>query len=97
MVIGLAGLILLLTAVSGSSFLVWSLTSTSRRLSRLEARDRAGDTDIGRLLDQLDALQDQVTALRAETAELTERVDFSERLLAQSPAIAPSRPPNDAA
>lgn len=87
-----AGIIVLLAAVGGTALLMGLAVSAMRRLNQLEGRGIAGSSDLGRVLDQLDAIQDQVAALRAETAELTERVDFSERMLAQSSSIVPPRP-----
>jgi len=49
------------------------------------------------VLEQLDALQEQIAELRTETAELTERVDFGERMLAQASSIVPPRPADPAA
>ena len=55
-----------------------------RRVSRWDPA--AGDTRSTELLAQ------DVDALRAEVAELTERLDFAERLLAQPREAAPSHP-----
>jgi TM2 domain-containing protein len=55
-----------------------------RRVSRWDPE--AGDTQSTEMLAQ------EVDALRAEVAELAERVDFAERLLAQPREHAPSLP-----
>ncbi len=88
MMFSLAGIIVLLAAVGGTAVLVRIISSASHRLGRLEAGQTGIHPDLARVLDQLEALQDEVAALRAESAELSERVDFSERLLAQSRVVA---------
>lgn len=97
MMFSIAGIIVLLAAVVGTAVLVRIIGSASHRLGRLEAGQVGIHPDLGRVLDQLEALQDEVAALRAESAELSERVDFSERLLAQSRVVPPpdqSSPPH---
>lgn len=97
MIFSFAGLIILMAAVAGTAVLVRVIGSASHRLGRLEAGQAGIHPDLGRVLDQLEGLQDEVAALRAETAELSERVDFGERLLAQSRAIAPPGGPDGGA
>lgn len=52
-------------------------------------RSKGGD-GLERLEESVEALGDEVRALREENAELNERVDFTERLLSQGRAPQPS-------
>ena len=51
------------------------------RTERLKAQAHAPDAD--RVLDAVDGLRDELTVLRQDILELSERVDFAERLLAR--------------
>jgi hypothetical protein len=71
------------------------ITHLARRLlgdrrTRLGPGAQAGDTDPGsrqavdQLAGDLDALRDEVSGLRRELEEAQNRIDFTERLLAQA-------------
>lgn len=70
-------LMILITAVIGSSAMVAIGMSMFQRIRRLEA----GQGEMDRLAQDVDALRDQVAAARDEVGELGERMDFTERLL----------------
>jgi hypothetical protein len=53
---------------------------------RLSRRDRAADLP-GELSQRLEALESEVGALRQELGETQERLDFTERLLAQDKGV----------
>ncbi len=53
-------------------------------------KGQSGGDGYERLADTVEALTDEVRAMREENAELHERVDFTERLLSQGRAPQPS-------
>ena len=58
--------------------------------SIIAARRRAGSPeDILRLAEAVERLEDQVSEMRLQQAELAERVDFSERVLARAAEVVP--------
>lgn len=57
------------------------LAAIRMRLKHKENLARGADPEIERLADAVDALTDQVRLLTEDTAELQERLDFTERLL----------------
>ena len=52
--------------------------------SRIHAPERAGGEQVGELVDSQEALLHEVEGLRQEVVEIQERLDFTERLLAQA-------------
>ena len=77
-VIELAGVMLVIIGIPlGFIFIGHPLAKAFGR--RLEGRS----TPDPALLDELDALRDQVASMGGRIVELEERVDFAERLLAQ--------------
>lgn len=81
-----AELMILLAAVGGSGTMVGFLGWLLYRVKRLEGRAGAGNTDVERLIEQVDVLHEQLVSVRAELGELSERVDFAERLLTRGQA-----------
>ena len=75
---GLFELVVIVVALSTVSTIFKS--AFAYRARRLPATDQEA---LQRIEDGLQDLRDQVGALHAETAELQERVDFTERMLAQ--------------
>ncbi len=58
--------------------------------SIIAARRRVGSQeDILRLAEAVERLEDQVSEMRLQQAELAERVDFSERVLARATEAVP--------
>jgi len=73
--------IIVLAVVAGITLVLWPLArAIARRLEGKPARDPA----LQRELDQMQHRLAEVDALHTRVAELEERIDFTERLLAQS-------------
>jgi outer membrane murein-binding lipoprotein Lpp len=81
-------LMILITAVIGSSALVAIGMSMFQRIRRLEA----GLSEVDRLAEDVDALREHVLAARDEMGELGQRMDFTERLLSSGRPDEPRKP-----
>jgi hypothetical protein len=46
-------------------------------------RTRIGSKDVAKLADSVDAMRDSVEGMRAELGDVCDRLDFTERMLAQ--------------
>ena len=70
----------------------WLLTPIVRGLGE-RLRGGAGAADLTALRQEMDALRDALQQARGDVADLQERVDFAERLLAQQrdPGRLPAR------
>jgi Tfp pilus assembly protein PilN len=76
----LAVVVIVILGIAGVVAILWPLArALARRIERGAHADPALQEDI----DQLRARLNDVDALQARIAELEERVDFTERLLAQ--------------
>ena len=73
-------MLIVFAAAAGSGAMVGMIAWLLYRLKRLEPGG-TGNVDVRRLANQVDAMQEQVTALRDDVGGLHERVDFAERLL----------------
>lgn len=73
---------MLIAALAAAVIILWPLVRALAR--RLEGRG-GGDPALRAELDQLNARLGEVDLLHHRVAELEERVDFAERLLAQRP------------
>jgi hypothetical protein len=75
----------------------WLLTPIVRGLGERLKAGRAGDAQLNALRAEVQALRDDLLdeqqRLRTELSELTERLDFTERLLAQQRHAAGLPPP----
>lgn len=71
-------LLLLVTAVIGSTVLMATLGWLSQRINRIEG---GGSRELQRLLDENEELREQMRLLEGEVERLAERVDFTEKLL----------------
>lgn len=49
----------------------------------VRSRVRIGAKDVGRITDAMDSLRDSVDGMRAELGEVSDRLDFTERMLAR--------------
>jgi hypothetical protein len=49
----------------------------------IRGRTRIGSKDVARLTESVDALRDSVEGMRAELGDVCDRLDFTERILAQ--------------
>ena len=76
-------LLILMAAIVGSSSMVGFLGWMLYRVKRLESTSGKNKAEVERLIEQVDALQEEVTAAGEQAGELQERVDFAERLLAR--------------
>lgn len=76
-----AEVLILLAAVAGSGGMVGFLGWLLYRVRRLEAGRGGGGEDVEQLAEQLDVLRAQLSAVRDEMGQLSERVEFAERLL----------------
>ena len=79
-------LLILLAAVGGSGAMVGFLGWLLHRVKRLESVSRADNADVERVMEQVDALREQLMTVHDEMGELNERVDFAERLLTRGRA-----------
>ena len=74
----------LMILVAGCTIVLWPLMrAIGRRIEAKGVGHGEDPTDIRAELDQLQARVGQVEGVQARLAELEERVDFTERLLAQ--------------
>lgn len=78
---GLVELLVLLAAVSGSTWVVGTAVSLWYRTKRLEERIDERGRDAPHLAKELDDLRMELQASNADVHSLRERVDFLERLL----------------
>jgi hypothetical protein len=74
-------LLMVIAALTAGVIILWPLVRAFAR--RLEGKG-SGDPALRSDVEQLHARLGEVDALQARVAELEERVDFTERLLAQS-------------
>lgn len=74
-------LLVLLAAIGGTALLLGAAVWLWYRLSRLEEDRAVPPGDRRQLLAEIESLQDELAGTRRETRDLSERVDFLERLL----------------
>ena len=74
----------LMAVISLSLIGSFVLIGIRMRLKHKETLARASEPELERLVDAVETLADQVRVLTEDTAELQERVDFTERLLTNS-------------
>ena len=60
----------------------FALVGMKMRMTHKENLAKGGGEDMDRLVEAVDVLSEQVEQLTAENAEIQERLDFTERLLA---------------
>jgi hypothetical protein len=75
-----AGMMILLAAVAGTGTMMWIIASLHARIKQLE---QGGGADTEALSAQVEVLRQELLATRDEVAELYERVEFAERMLAR--------------
>ncbi len=56
-------------------------------------RSRLGGADVGRLAESVDRLRESVEGMRVELGDVGERLEFTERMLAQLADRGTDRPP----
>jgi Tfp pilus assembly protein PilO len=77
-----AVVMIVLAALVAATIVLWPLARALAR--RLEGRSAAADPGLRHDLEQVTQRLTEVDGLQARVAELEERLDFAERLLAQS-------------
>ncbi len=80
----IAFLMFMLVALGGSAILMAAFGWTFLRIRRLENHG-PGQGDPHHLLERMDALKDELAGMQDEFTRITERVDFTERLLERPP------------
>ncbi len=75
-----ATLFLVLVAVIGSTSMMGVLAYFFHRIRLIEAKS-SGGSGSQQLIDQLFVMEEELRAVQGEMASLTERLDFTERLL----------------
>lgn len=79
--IGLAELLLILVAVTGSTVMVAFFAWVVFRLKRLEEARGTSAPELRELTQRIDALRQELQIANDDVAKLSERMDFTERLL----------------
>lgn len=80
----LTGILAVTFIFGGGSCFLLAISPIGRAIAeRIRGRAPYADDRVGSLLESHDALVDEVEALRGEFADLQERLDFTERLLAR--------------
>lgn len=81
--------LILLAAVIGSGSIVGVGMWLYFRVRRLEDENK----DLVQLTERIDALRDQLAAVQEQVGDLYERIDFTERVMAQVKGSKPELPP----
>jgi len=81
MISSLAALFVVFAAVLGSSAMIGMIVYFMRRLEKLEAKMN-GELDSPQAVKELEIVQDELLAVNQTVSELSERLDFTEKLLA---------------
>lgn len=80
----LTGILAVTFIFGGGSCFLLAISPIGRAIAdRIRGRAPHADDRVSGLLESYDALVDEVEALRGEFADLQERLDFTERLLAR--------------
>ena len=85
----LAILVLIMVAVICSGSVVAIVGGLLNRIKQVEGR-REDASDLAEISRQLDAVRDQIFSVEDEMTRLTERVDFTEKLL-EAPRARPDK------
>ena len=80
MVIGLVALLIIFAAVIGSVAMAGTLAYLLHRIRQIEAGS-TGQAGSHQLVDQVDLMREELLAVQTEMSALTERLDFTEKLL----------------
>lgn len=89
MVVSIGAVLVILAAVLGSSVLMAVFALLWYRLRKLESGN-VGASELLRLGEEVDGLRAELQATHADISDLSERLDFTERLL--SPGDGPEGP-----
>ena len=89
MISSLTALLIVFAAVIGSTAMIGIFAYFLHRIRQIEART-TGEAGSHRLVDQVDAMQEELLAVQEEVSRLSERLDFTEKLLMSGDdAVAP--------
>lgn len=80
MISSLTALLIVFAAVIGSAAMMGILTYLFHRIRQIEAVN-TGETGPGHLVDRVDAMQEELLTVREDMSALSDRLDFTERLL----------------
>ena len=80
MITTLTALLIVFAAVLGSAAMIGVLGSLFYRIRQIEAK-RTDEIGAGRANVEIEAMRDQLLSIREEMSALTERLDFTEKLL----------------
>ncbi len=80
MALSFLALFILFAAVIGTAAMVGTLAYLFSRIRRLEGGDPANQSP-GQLTGQMNGIEAELMALQEEVANLSERLDFTEKLL----------------
>lgn len=82
--LSLAVVLIILTAVTGSGIMVAILMTIANRLKMLESGG-SGPAELNQLAREVDNLRAELETASSDIGNLTERLDFTERLLSDGP------------
>ena len=88
MISSLTALFIIFAAVIGSTAMIGIFSYFLNRIRQLEAKS-SGDAGSDRLAGQMDAVREELMTLQNEMSALSERVDFTEKLLTSGERAAP--------
>ena len=80
MISSLTALLIVFAAVIGSTAMMGILAYFLHRIRQIEAKT-AGEAGSHQLVDHVDAMQEELLAVQEEVSRLSERLDFTEKLL----------------
>ncbi|MCH7563514.1 MAG: hypothetical protein IH968_06795 [Gemmatimonadetes bacterium] len=80
MISSLTALLIVFAAVIGSTAMIGVFAYFFHRIRQIEART-TGEAGSYQLADQVDAMQEELLTVQEEVSRLSERLDFTEKLL----------------
>lgn len=80
MISSLTALLIVFAAVIGSAAMMGIIVYFLHRIRQIEAK-AIGEAGSHHLLDRVDAMQEELLAVQKEMSALSERLDFTEKLL----------------
>ncbi len=80
MISSLTALLIVFAAVVGSAAMMGILSYLLHRIRQIEAK-ATGEGGLHQLADRVEAMQEELSTVQTEMSTLSERLDFTERLL----------------
>ena len=80
MISSLTALLIVFAAVIGSAAMMGIIAYFLHRIRQIEAKT-TGEAGSRQLVDQVEAMREELLAVQGEVLALTERLDFTEKLL----------------